>query len=153
MNGTTEEISRPFPPVIMLVTIFVMLAIKIVDASNVNLGSFRWVSIFFIGFGVVLNISASKGFKKAGTAIKPTDPDSSMVVTWPYSFTRNPMYLGMTAILTGVAIALGSPLTLAGPIFFVWYIQYKFILKEERKMEAAFGSQYIDYKKRVRRWI
>jgi protein-S-isoprenylcysteine O-methyltransferase Ste14 len=63
------------------------------------------------------------------------------------------MYLGMTLILVGIALALGS-LTpwLVIPVF-IWQITVRFIAAEERKLEATFGNSYLEYKRRVRRWL
>jgi len=63
------------------------------------------------------------------------------------------MYLGMMSILLGVAIFLGSLIAFAFPIIFVMIMERRFIPLEEKNLEKKFGNQYIDYKKRVRRWI
>ena len=36
---------------------------------------------------------------------------------------------------------------------FMALIAERFIVPEEAKLEAAFGGQYLEYKKRVRRWL
>jgi protein-S-isoprenylcysteine O-methyltransferase Ste14 len=63
------------------------------------------------------------------------------------------MYLGMMSILLGVAIFLGSLISFAFPIIFIIIMEKLFIPLEEKNLEKKFGNQYIDYKKRVRRWI
>lgn len=80
-------------------------------------------------------------------------PATAVVADGVYSFTRNPMYLGMALIYAGIAIAADSLLTLILLISVLVVIRYAVIAKEERYMEAKFGAAYRDYKARVRRWI
>ncbi|HSI10557.1 MAG TPA: isoprenylcysteine carboxylmethyltransferase family protein, partial [Chthoniobacter sp.] len=67
--------------------------------------------------------------------------------------TRNPMYVGLTGLLTMWAVHLAVPWTLAGPIAFALFMHFFQILPEERAMEARFGREYLDYQKKVRRWL
>ncbi len=63
------------------------------------------------------------------------------------------MYLSMVLMLTGIALFLGTvtPL-LVIPLFF-WLIAVNVIVREEAALQATFGEQYLQYKKRVRRWL
>ena len=63
------------------------------------------------------------------------------------------MYLGMLAILLGTAIFLGSITVLIPPVVFIIIIERLFIPVEEKNLEKKFGNKYLEYKKRVRRWI
>ena len=63
------------------------------------------------------------------------------------------MYLGMAAILLGEAAFLGSLVTFAFPLIFAVLMEALFISKEEENLERAFGEDYLDYKRSVRRWM
>ena len=92
-------------------------------------------------------------FKTVNTPVIPTDEPTALVLSGPFTFTRNPMYLGMVLILTGIAVWKASwPMFIAPPAFFL-IINSFFLPYEERKMERIFGKQYLDYKKQVRPWI
>ena len=71
----------------------------------------------------------------------------------PYTYTRNPMYLGLAAILFGFALFFGSPTMLIAPVLFFLVIDRMLIPEEEATMERLFGEQYVDYKRRVQRWL
>jgi len=116
-------------------------------------GPVRFLGAIPIASGLALNIWGSRLFERRQTTIKPTGKSSQLVIEGAFRRTRNPMYIGMTLILIGVAFAMGtlSP-WLVIPIF-VGVIQTAFIKMEERKMENEFGAQYVAYKQRVRRWI
>ena len=115
-----------------------------------------------IGFLLALNVIALVfgaggiiAFRIAKTTINPIQIDqASRVVTGGiYRVTRNPMYVGLTALLTTWAVWLSVPLTLFGPVFFALFIHRFQILPEERVMSTKFGKEYDEYRKRARRWL
>lgn len=92
-------------------------------------------------------------FQQHKVAICPTAQTDKLVFDGPYRFTRNPMYLGMVSIFLGVAILMGTlPFFLAAATYFV-ILNSVFIPFEEQKLAATFGADYLEYKRRVRRWL
>lgn len=86
-------------------------------------------------------------------AREPFHIPSRLIFEGPYKYTRNPIYLAVIIMLLGVVIIFTS-LVIAiinVGIFLLFHI--KFIGWEEKNLEIVFGNQYLDYKKRVRRWI
>jgi protein-S-isoprenylcysteine O-methyltransferase Ste14 len=91
--------------------------------------------------------------RHAGTPANPYKPVSRIVTEGPFHYTRNPGYLSMAMIYTGVASlanALWAILLLPATLF---VIQRGVIEREERYLERKFGEEYLRYKARVRRWI
>ena len=71
----------------------------------------------------------------------------------PYRWVRNPMYVGMIAVLAGEAAFFGS-LRMALYAGVCWFLFHFFvILYEERTLLRRFGEAYADYRRRVNRWI
>jgi len=103
--------------------------------------------------GIAVVLWAAWLFNRAGTAIKPFEESTQMIVSGPYRWSRNPIYLGLVFILFGIGLALGtlSPF-LVIPVF-VWIIQKRFISHEEAMLEKRFCAAYAEYKKRIRRWL
>jgi protein-S-isoprenylcysteine O-methyltransferase Ste14 len=104
-----------------------------------------------LGFWVML--SAVAMFSRIGEDPNPMEPTKALTFEGPYRFTRNPMYLGMALILGGLAM-LGNalwPLVALVPV--IWIIRTQVIDKEERYLEAKFGSEYVAFRSRVRRWL
>jgi len=92
-------------------------------------------------------------FRRARTAIVPFRPARTVVSSGPYRWSRNPMYVGLTALYTGLAVLLnaGWPLILLPLVLTaLWFFA---IRREERYLTHAFGDQYIEYQRRVRRWL
>ncbi len=83
----------------------------------------------------------------------PYEIPTSLVTEGPFHISRQPIYLGMIFILLGEAILLGSLITFIFPVIFMILMEKIFIPVEEKNLETAFGEKYLDYKKKVRRWI
>ena len=116
----------------------------------------RWVvgTIVFLS-GAAMAVAGVRKFRSVGTTVDPQKIEKAtfLVTDGPYRYSRNPMYLGVTIALVGVAFLIGDLLAFAGPIFFLLYINYFQIIPEERAAAANFGRPYLDYKRRTRRWI
>lgn len=70
----------------------------------------------------------------------------------PYRFTRNPMLVGMYAYHIGIMLWLGSLIPLA--IFAVEDVFLTFQVRaEEKRLESDFSDEYLEYKKRVPRYL
>ncbi|HYB90235.1 MAG TPA: isoprenylcysteine carboxylmethyltransferase family protein, partial [Candidatus Binataceae bacterium] len=87
------------------------------------------------------------------TTKNPYGEPAAFVVQAPYTFTRNPMYLGSAVALLGMAIFFDSIVMLLAPAVFFSVIDRMVIPREEAAMERRFGQQYRDYTARVRRWL
>ena len=90
---------------------------------------------------------------RAGTPLRPSLPVSKLVTNGPFRFTRNPLYLSMTVLYTGITLQVDDlwPLLTLLPALAI--VHWKIILREEKYLEAKFGDEYRAYKARVRRWI
>jgi protein-S-isoprenylcysteine O-methyltransferase Ste14 len=103
--------------------------------------------------GVCFIALAMGAFRRAGTSVVPIEPTTALTFEGPYTFTRNPMYLGMALILAGLA-GVGNalwPLLMVIPAIAI--VQTQVIAKEEAYLERKFGAEYLAFKARVRRWI
>jgi protein-S-isoprenylcysteine O-methyltransferase Ste14 len=118
---------------------------------------FRLVSAAAIGAtALVVLILAVLPFRRAGTTVDPRRPErtSDLVTNGIYSLSRNPMYVAMLLGLVAWGLYLASALALLlAPPAFVIYLDRRQIPAEEHALAAAFGEQYAQYTRRVRRWI
>lgn len=116
----------------------------------------QWLEIaglVLIAVFVALAAPAMWSFWRAKTGIIPIHPATTLVVKGPYRLTRNPMYLGLTALTLGVSLLMNSwwPVLLL-PLA-VLLIDRFVIRREERYLESKFGEAYRSYCARVRRWL
>lgn len=108
--------------------------------------------LIIIGLGFYLMFWSRNTFNAKRTTIHPTGIPSTLITQKPYSFSRNPMYLGNLFILLGSAIILGNLVYFLAPIIFFTGINQIVIPYEERKLEKLFGSSFERYREKVRRW-
>lgn len=112
------------------------------------------LGIGLIILGVALAVSAARLFRRLGTELNPTSATNrKLVVSGPFRFTRNPMYLGLILTTAGIAFAVG-----VWPMFLVPFavfatVSLAHIPFEEAKMRRQFGAAYEAYAQKVRRWI
>ena len=102
---------------------------------------------FIFGLPAVLNMLAAK------TTPNPHRPTTALVFSGTYRFSRNPMYIGLTLLYTGLMIYLQLSWGLILLPVVIWLITIWVIVPEEKYLEQKFGTQYLNYKSTVRRWI
>lgn len=100
-------------------------------------------------------IAASIQFRRVHTTVNPHKPETTttLVTSGVYAWTRNPMYLGLSLLLLGWAIKLGTLSSLVGPPVFMLLIQHAQIRPEEHALRMQFGKDYDRYYNRVNRWL
>jgi protein-S-isoprenylcysteine O-methyltransferase Ste14 len=103
--------------------------------------------------GFLFVVPAIRQFFKSKTSMVPIKPASSLQTTGIYSVSRNPMYLGLMFEYLGMAFIFGNWWTLFLIPVLIGLIYYFVIRPEESYLQRAFGSDYIEYTKKVRRWI
>ena len=114
-----------------------------------------WIAGFLVAAGLGVDLSALLQFRRHRTTIDPTRPGraSALVTTGIYRHTRNPMYVGMAIVLTGVAVWTGSALALVLVPVFVWVLTAWQIRPEEAAMRTLFGEAFDAYAAAVPRWL
>lgn len=140
--------------------IWLLLGLIGIFACNMYLPGPRFTSLtgqvvggLLIFVGLILLLLANGRFTRAGTGVIPFRNVSALVTDGIYRYTRNPMYLGMVAVLLGCAITVGATTALfMAPIFAV-IVAFRFIRPEEAMLRDIFAEEYLAYCGRVRRWL
>ena len=117
--------------------------------------NYPWVitGLFFLLVGGILNIVADQTFKQHKTTVKPKGKTEKLVTKGIYKKRRHPMYLGLTLMLLGFALLLGTLTPLIVVVAFAIFMDVVYIRFEEKKLESTFGEEWSEYHKRTRRWI
>jgi protein-S-isoprenylcysteine O-methyltransferase Ste14 len=102
---------------------------------------------------IALFTSAVVKFRAAGTPVPARKPTTAIVDAGPYRFSRNPIYLAFSLLQLGIAIWANSLWLLATLVVAVALMHLFVIPTEEQYLERRFGSQYLEYKASVRRWL
>jgi len=145
---------RVMPPTYFIIFLALSIVLHFIfPIKKVIFPPYTYVGFVFIVFGAILNIWSDSLFKKKKTNVKPFEKPKELVISGPFRISRHPMYLGMMAILLGVAIIHGTIITFVFPVVFVILMEILFIPFEEQNCEKIFREKHLEYKKRVRRWI
>jgi protein-S-isoprenylcysteine O-methyltransferase Ste14 len=113
-----------------------------------------FLGLLLVGVGEVIAIASIWTFLKIGRGTPAyVMPPKELVSTGPYSYVRNPMYVGIFVTSVGFAFLFDASLLLVAAFILTVVIHFEVVLPEERRLEARFGGEYVDYKKRVPRWI
>ncbi len=106
-----------------------------------------------IGFALTTATLAFRTMRRAGTNVDPSQPATILVVEGPFKLTRNPLYLSLALLYSGITILVNT-LWAALLLPAILVVMRKGVIdREERYLERKFGEQYLRYKANVRRWI
>ena len=160
MNTTEPQASSPtlttmkiHPPLLAGALVLITLALHFMLPEERTVGWEQFIGLLFVAAGVGVMCFAAAIFTARDTTRNPQGEPTAFVVLSPYTWTRNPMYLGLATTLFGLAIFFGSIVMLLAPVVFFAVIDRMVIPREEETMERLFGQDYVAYKDRVRRWI
>ncbi len=106
-----------------------------------------------IGLGVIILILGVRGFSRAGTNVPTSLPATALVTGGVHGLSRNPLYVGLSLIYSGIAVMADSAWTLGLLPLVLVFMRYGVIAREEAYLEAKFGGDYRRYKAGVRRWL
>jgi protein-S-isoprenylcysteine O-methyltransferase Ste14 len=158
MTGTEERPNTlPWPPIVYIVAVAVAILLH-----------FAWplpwlpapLSEFLFGVGVLvaagavaMEFAAMRAMSRARTTVLPHRRSDHLVTGGPFSFTRNPIYLGNTMLMIGIGLIAGIAWFILLAPLAAFATTKLAIEREERHLEIRFGKHFRDYAKRVRRWI
>ena len=107
----------------------------------------------FVGVGVAILVTGWVQFYQAGTNIQPHKSSSNVIQSGLYRFSRNPIYVSGLLLQLGIALLMNNLwIVLLVPVSKFAFDRYV-IAREEAYLERAFGDVYLDYKRKVRRWL
>lgn len=158
MSDTKARPNRiPWPPIIYLAAAAVSILAH-VFLPLPWLGAPLSDLLFAAGWllivaAVAMDVAAMRAMSRAKTTIMPHRASEHLVTSGPFSFTRNPIYLGNTLLMIGIGLISGVVWFLLFAVIASFTTQKLAIEREEKHLQARFGKRYSDYAKRVRRWV
>jgi protein-S-isoprenylcysteine O-methyltransferase Ste14 len=143
------------PPVLVVAAILGGFALRRLVAFPIPIPLLpAWIGgALLIAAGTALALAAMGALVRGGTTPFPHQRSNALVVEGAYRISRNPIYLSMAVVLTGVAVAARSGWHLVMLVLLVAVFDRTQIPREERYLEARFGDSYRRYARRVRRWF
>lgn len=117
------------------------------------IGGVHWAGFALAVAGCSLAAAAAGRFVLKRTTLHPTGQPARLVVSGAHAWSRNPMYLSLTIVTVCLALALGRAWPLVLTVFPWASMNWAVIPFEEARLRDIFGQRYVDYCRRVGRWI
>ena len=113
----------------------------------------RWLgaAVALLGLPLLGNAIVRFAVQGLGTPA-PMAPTERLVVTGPYRHVRNPMYVGVVAIVAGQALWFASYAVLIYSACLAVGFHSFVRLYEEPALRRRYGMEYQSYCRHVRRW-
>lgn len=153
-DGTCSRILSYRPPRIAMGLLAIATALQLIlPVDWPRLATLPRAAFVAAALGFTIMIRAWWLFRLRETAICPTAESTTLITSDIYRFTRNPMYLGIVAMLLGVALYTGGLAFYAASFGFFLVINFAFCPYEEEKLRREFPLDFAAYAARVRRWM
>ena len=142
----------------ILVLVFGYIGMLSLNFLDQYLNIYKFKPLIFLGMiiiisGMIIRVWASIEFSKNKVEILEMNNHPKLVISGPFKFSRNTLYIGIILVSFGFVLLAGSVLGLfLITIFFIfWNLLIKY--KEEPDLKKQFGKEFDDYKLKVNRWI
>lgn len=142
------------PPLIYAAALFAAYFLnRFLPLPGLSLGP-RWgLAGLLTVAGALCAVSAFAAMRRAQTPVDPYRASQCLVTDGPFRYTRNPLYLALSAFYLAGGLAFNSAwVWILFPIVML-VMSRGVIAREERYLAGKFGAAYEDYRASVRRWL
>ena len=112
-----------------------------------------WPGLALALLGAVIAIWGRNVLRAAGTNVNPSLPTTAIVTSGPFRFSRNPLYMALTLVYTGLTLAFNTWWGIVVLVPLLMLVHRGVVLREERYLEQKFGETYRQYCSKVRRYF
>ena len=129
-------------------------ALGLAEGPRVEAGAFHLLGLVPFAAGAVLVLRCLGEFvvRGRGTHV-PMDAPRQLVVSGPYRYVRNPMYVGVMLVLLGETVWFGALWVALYAICLCIAFHAFILLHEEPHLRRTFGASFEAYRHAVPRWI
>lgn len=124
-----------------------------IDWAWFDCGALRWSGALSIAFGIYLYGWSIAHLLRHQTSALPGLRASQLRIDGWYGRSRHPMLLGVVLILFGEAVFFESLALLAYALAYWLWLNAFVAFKEEPDLQREFGDAYLDYRRKVPRWV
>ena len=108
--------------------------------------------LIIVGVPGIVDSFARFALEGLGTPA-PIAPPQNLVVTGPYRYVRNPIYVSVVAVIVGQALWFGDRgLLWYGALLWLFFHVWV-VMIEEPTLKQTFGMEYESFRNNVPRWI
>jgi protein-S-isoprenylcysteine O-methyltransferase Ste14 len=152
-NQGNPGIRVPPPLIYLLPLLLGLLLDKKAHVPFLPRTAARGLGWSLLGSGGLLSRWFFITMRNADAPVRTDRPVPRLTTEGPFRYTRNPGYLCLAMIYAGIAVLRNSLWAILLLPLVLLVIQREVIGREERYLERTFGEEYLNYKRRVRRWV
>jgi len=144
-----------FPPPLIFI-VFLLVGYGLYQIAPIGLSMTEWgkfVGSALMTGSLVILLVLLMAYLRAKTSIEPWKPTSHLITTGLYAYSRNPIYAAFCLLSIGIGFYLNSLWVVLSFLPSALAVYYIAIRKEEAYLTLKFGTQYLAYKDKVRRWL
>lgn len=119
---------------------------------NIMPSGARFTGFCIAGIGDIFFLISVTYMKDSWRAGIPKKDKTKLVTDGIYKFSRNPAFVGFDFMYIGILLMFFNIGTLLFSLFSIVMLHLQ-ILQEEKYMAKTFGEEYLEYKKKVFRYI
>ena len=116
-----------------------------------NIDFLKHIGDVFVIIGTIIFLIAYFNLNSLIDLVDKSD-SSELKTTGIYAISRNPIYLGLHIITIGFSLIIPTWITFLCIIIFIINFHYRIKL-EEKELDEIFGKAYVEYKRKVFRYI
>lgn len=103
--------------------------------------------------GTIVFITAVLTMRDSWRAGVPETDKTELITKGIYQFSRNPAFLGFDLLHMGILLMFFNWILFAATVFAILMYHLQIVNVEEPFLLTAFGEEYLQYRKKVRRYI
>ena len=111
-----------------------------------------WIGVLFCLVGLSLLLWSLISFGQSFRVGIDTEHPDKLITTGVFAFSRNPIYTAFALILLGQFLIIPNWIILIYTVAGVWLF-HRQVLREEAYLKQHYGQEYLEYSRRVRRYI
>ena len=115
--------------------------------------SFSLLGIIIFMLGSIIFLTSRIHLGRFASGKLKIQEDHKLITTGIYKYVRNPIYFGGLIGVLGMGLAFRSLVVVSVALVLDTYVFIKRILREEELLEAEFGDEFTQYKKKTKRII
>jgi len=146
---------HPFGDAGQLISVGVFLAVWVADSFFLHISTFLsgyvplYIRLVILSLALIIAIYH---FRSGHVVISGKQRPNSVVATGAFRYVRHPLYLASLLTYLGMIVSTLSLFSFA--VFIGILVFYNYIASyEEKLLEAKFGEDYKNYKKRTGKWL
>ena len=153
--GGIDKKDFMIPPFALL--FFYLIFAGALDLPKLGIELFKneivgWIGVALCMLGLILFLLSLISFGKSFRVGIDEEKPGSLVTTGVYAISRNPIYTAFGLVLLGIFLIFPNWILLLFLVAGIWLFNRQ-VLREEDSLKKIYGEEYLEYCKKVRRYL